>query len=698
MPIFNKLRTKLSTYLDKQQIKEVEKAYHFAKIAHEGQKRITGEPYITHPLEVCFILADLHLDAQSLIVALLHDVIEDTNFTKQEITKAFGGQVSYLVDSVSKLDKLKFSSLAEAQAENYRKMLLAMVKDVRVIIIKMADRLHNMRTLYVMPYEKRKRISKETLDIYAPIANRLGMHSFKEELEYLGFINLYPLRAKILRAALDKRLSTQKAAVKKIKKELEKRLQDLKIKDYQVDWREKNLYSLYQKMKSKRMSIDDITDVVAFRIEVMDIDTCYRILGIVHNLYKPLMGKFKDYIAIPKVNNYQSLHTVVFGPGGLPIEFQIRTQDMHYLAEHGIAAHWLYKHPDASISKAYIRAREWFNSLEDMQNNVTSTLEFIESVKIDLFPEEVYVFTPKGDIVKLLKGATVIDFAYEVHTDIGNTCITAKVDKKISPLSTELKSGQTIEIIAAKKARPNPAWLSFVVTSKAKNRIRNYIKDKKRSDAEKLGKKLLGSLINLKMLDEAIVDKLKQEYQIESLNELYRDLGYGNRLVNLVAKYIKGQLDNADYLESNLKPVTIKGTEGLVVHFAECCMPIPGDPIVGVTAKNQGITIHIEQCPKINKYRESYANFLHLIWANNVTGEFSSKINIEVENKKGMLAKLAAAITEENANIENLATKDFDAKKYSLIVATLGVDNLKHLNNVMKKLAKLQNVNSVVRA
>lgn len=698
MPTFNKLRTKLSTYLDKQQIKDVEKAYNFAKEAHEGQKRITGEPYITHPLEVCFILADLHLDAQSLVVALLHDVIEDTHFTKQEITKEFGGQVSYLVDSVSKLDKLQFSSLAEAQAENYRKMLLAMVKDVRVIIIKMADRLHNMRTLYVMPYEKRKRISKETLDIYAPIANRLGMHSFKEELEYLGFINLYPLRAKILRSALDKRFSAQKTAVKKIKKELEKKLQDLKIKDYQVDWREKNLYSLYQKMKTKKMSIDDITDVVAFRIEVIDIDTCYRILGIIHNLYKPLMGKFKDYIAIPKVNNYQSLHTVVFGPGGLPIEFQIRTYDMHYLAEHGIAAHWLYKHPDASISNAYIRAREWFNSLEDMQNNVTSTLEFIESVKIDLFPQEVYVFTPKGDIVKLLKGSTVVDFAYEVHTDIGNTCITAKVDKKTSPLSTELKSGQTVEIITSKKARPNPAWLSFVVTSKAKNRIRNYIKDRKKSDAEKLGKKLLGSLINIKVLDDNLTEKLKKEYQIESLSDLYRDLGYGNRLVNLVAKYIKGQLEGADYLESNLKPVSIKGTEGLVVHFAECCMPIPGDPIVGVTAKNQGIMIHIEQCHKVNKFRDSYANFLHLTWASNITGEFSAKINIEVENKKGMLARLTTTITEENANIENLTTKDFDAKKYSLIVATLGVDDLRHLNRVIKKLSKLQNVNSVARA
>ena len=697
MPTFNKLKTELASYLDKLQIKEIEKAYNFAKVAHEGQKRITGEPYITHPLEVCFILSDLRLDTQSLVVALLHDVIEDTPFTKQEITKEFGGQVSYLVDSVSKLDKLSFNSLAEAQAENYRKMLLAMVKDVRVIIIKMADRLHNMRTLYVMSQEKRKRIAKETLDIYAPIANRLGMHSFKEELEYLSFINLYPVRAKILRSALDKRLGSQKSAIKKIKKELDKKFQSLKIKDYKIDWREKNLYSIYKKMKTKRMSLDDITDVIAFRIEVADIDTCYRALGVAHNLYKPLLSKFKDYIAIPKVNNYQSLHTILLGPSGVPIECQIRTKEMHYLAEHGIAAHWLYKHPDASISNAYIRAREWFNSLEDMQNNVTSTLEFIESVKIDLFPEEVYVFTPKGDIIKLLKGSTVIDFAYEVHTDVGNTCVTSKVDKKIAPLSMELKSGQRVEIITSKKARPNPAWLHFVITSKAKNRIKHYIKDKKKIDAEKLGKRLLGSLINLKLIDNNLIDKLKKEYHIETINELYHDLGYGNRLVNLVAKYMKGQLENSDYVESNLKPVSIKGTEGLVVHFAECCMPIPGDPIVGIILKNQGVTIHTEQCSKINKYRDSYASFLHLNWAGNITREFSVKVNIEVENKKGMLAQLATAITEENANIENITTKDFDAKKYSLIIATLGVSDIKHLNQVIKKLLKLQNVSSVVR-
>ena len=705
---FSELRSKLNKYLDEEQIEIIYDAYVFAARAHKDQLRTSGEPYITHPLAVCFKLAELKLDHQSIIAALLHDVLEDTSIEKQELVDKYGQTVADLVDGVSKLKQLKSNTRAEAQAENLRKMMLAMVKDIRVIIIKMADRLHNMQTLGALKPEKRRRIARETLDIYAPIANRLGMHYFKTSFENLGFEHLHPMRARILREELRKDRGNKKELIDSIENTIRAKLDKSKLKKYKIIGREKNLYSIYKKMKLKNIPFSEIMDIYAFRIEVDTIDDCYRILGLMHSMFKPVPGKFKDYIAIPKINGYQALHTVLRGPNGIPIEVQIRTNRMSKVAERGIAAHWLYKSPDSSVSTAQKRAREWFASLIEMQKSSGDSLEFIENVKIDLFPDEVYVFTPGGDIIKLKKGSTAVDFAYAVHTDIGNTCVATRIDHRLSPLSTALENGQTVEVITANGARPNPVWLNFVQTGKAKSNIRHFLKTQKQSDVDTLGKKLISAaLTNYKIyideVDQSVIDSLLKEYDLNSIDELYSDTGYGNRPAFVVAKRIaellKLDLEELDRQDLPNTPIYIKGTEGVAVNFATCCYPIPGDAIVGVFNDNKGLEIHQESCKKLAAYKNFKNNKqgMQICWERDIKGFFNVEVILDVVNERGMLAKLAIAISSCKANIERITTEDQDGGLYTLITMLLEVRDRKHLADVMRSLRKIKNVNKVTR-
>ncbi len=723
MTSFNALRHKLEKYLDAEQVEKAYDAYVFAKTAHKDQLRISGEPYISHPLAVCEILSDLKLDLQSILAALLHDTIEDTNIKKSDIVERYGEVVAELVDGVSKLKHLPTNTRAEVQAENLRKMMLAMVRDIRVIIIKMADRLHNMQTLGSLKPAKRRRIARETLEIYAPIAHRLGMHYFKTAFENLGFDHLHPMRARVLREEVSKQHRVKLKLVDQIKKNIAEKLEAVGIKKYKVIGREKNVYSIYKKMKDKHIPFSEIMDIYAFRIEVQNYDDCYRTLGIVHGLFKPVSNRFKDYIAIPKINGYQSLHTVLRGPHGVPIEIQIRTYEMKQLAENGVAAHWLYKTSDSSITTAQIKAREWFSSLLEMQKSAGDSLEFIENVKVDLFPDELYVFTPLGDIVKLQIGSTAVDFAYAVHTDIGNTCVATRIDNRLSPLSTVLESGQTVEIISAKGARPNPAWLSFVQSSKAQNSIKHYLRDQKKADTHSLGKKLLDQAltdcnIDLEEVPQVIINTLLKECNLNTLDELYEDTGVGNRLAVLIAKRLAELLkkDLAAFKDINdsqnipikpSKPITIKGTEGMALSFAECCYPIPGDAIVGVFIENKGLEVHTENCKTLITYknhkhgnkalRQELRNQMPLCWAEDCVGLYKVKIVIDVANKRGMLAQMAMAISSAKANIEKITTEDQDGGLYTLITMLLGVKDNNHLAEVMRSLRKIKHVNKVAR-
>ncbi|MEM1243809.1 MAG: RelA/SpoT family protein [Pseudomonadota bacterium] len=691
------LEEDLESYLDAEPIKTIAKAYQIANEAHTGQKRHSGEDYITHPVAVARILAQMHMDHQSVAAALLHDVIEDTTVDKDTIVKEFGERVALLVDGVSKLTQMKFESHIEAQAENFRKMLLAMAKDIRVILIKLADRLHNMRTLGVLRPEKRRRIARETLEIYAPIANRLGMHRIWVEFEDLGFAALHPLRHKVLHNAVKQARGNRKEIMDKIAKELAMHLDKIGLKINTITGREKHLYSIYKKMRNKKIPFTEIMDVYAFRIVVDKIDTCYRVLGAVHQLYKPVAQRFKDYIAIPKINNYQSLHTTLFGPYGVPIEIQIRTSSMHQEAEDGIAAHWLYKSDNFSPDDAQVKARSLLKGLFELQENTKSPVEFIENVKIDLFPDEVYVFTPRGEIKELPSGATAVDFAYSVHSDIGNSCIAAKINRRLAPLSTVLRNGQTIEIVTAPGARPNPAWLNFVVTSKARSNIRYYIREQRRSESKNLGKELLekalkdfGKSIN-DFTDRQLKHILKN-MQYYSMHELYESIGLGNQLPIAVAKEL---VEQAQTRHKKLKtqevvsnPLIIKGSKGMVVNFADCCYPIPGDPIVGVFSSGIGLMIHNQDCEHIAKLVSKPDKIVNVQWEENISGEFTVKVIVEVVNQRGVLAKVAGTISQAEANIENVHI-DSEDNRYNKIKLTLTVKNRVHLARVMRRLRAL---------
>ncbi len=691
----------LDTYMPVEQVREVYRAYLFSAEAHEGQIRLSGEPYIYHPMEVARILAEMRMDHQSILAAILHDVIEDTGTPKEQVEVEFGREVADLVDGVSKLTQIKFESQAEAQAENFRKMMLAMVRDIRVILVKLADRLHNMRTLGVMRPDKRRRIARETLEIYAPIANRLGMNQMRIELEDLGFAALYPLRYRVLSEAVKRARGNRKEIINKIESAISQRLEQEKISCRLVS-REKHLYSLYRKIRDRVGTFREVFDVYAFRIIVRDVDTCYRVLGVMHNLYKPVPGKFKDYIAIPKANGYQSLHTVLFGPYGVPIEVQIRSEDMNRVADTGIAAHWLYKTGDKSGNSAQLRAREWLRELLEMQQNAGDSLEFLENVKIDLFPDEVYVFTPAGEIMELPRGATAIDFAYAVHTDIGNTCIAAKIDRRLAPLRTPLLNGQTVEIITANGAHPNPAWLNFVTTAKARSNVRHYLKHLQLDEAVSLGERMLDRALrnfatSLTEIDAEPLQALLSECGFESPYQLYADIGLGNRMPMLVARrLVPGDGEVVQDKESGSKPLAIRGTEGMVVHYARCCRPIPGDAIVGFISAGRGLVIHRNGCKNLTENRDRSDKWIDVQWQYDVQAEFTAEIRVDVANRRGVLAMIAAEISEQGSNIENVSIGERDGLETSLSFA-IAVTDRNHLARVMRGIRKLQSVLKVVR-
>lgn len=687
---FKELREELKCYLDELQIDKCHQAYLVADKAHHGQMRRSGEPYISHPVAAALILARMRLDYQTIMATLLHDVVEDTSISKEDLLNKFGEEVTALVDGVTKLTKIKFESKAEAQAENFRKMVLAMVKDIRVIIVKLADRLHNMRTLGAMPSVKRRRIAIETLEIYAPIANRLGMHSMYVDLEDLGFQALYPMRYRAIKTAVELARGNRRELTQTIEKDLQQALSRLNIPYEQVFGRQKHLYSIYKKMRQKKANFTEITDVFAFRVITDDIDSCYRILGAMHCTYKPVPQRFKDYIGIPKANGYQSLHTTLFGPFGVPLEVQIRTREMNKVADNGVAAHWIYKSSGLEVNEAQLRAREWVQSLLEMQRSTGNSLEFIENVKIDLFPDEVYVFTPKGHIMELPKGATPVDFAYAVHSGVGNGCVAAKVNRRLVPLSIPLSNGQTVEIITSSTSRPNPSWLSFVVTGKARSNIRHFLKSQQHNESIVLGKRLLEQSLTELSSDYAKVppeslSALLKDLHYKTSDELLHALGVGNQIAMVIAKRLVVAQDNELEKGSKVKPLAIKGTEGMVVHFGECCQPIPGDNIIGKFQQGRGIIVHSSDCPTLKNNRNLLEQFIALRWDEHVQGEYWIDITVEVPNERGVLATLATAIAEANSNIGNINVDPRDGR-HNAITFSISVTDRTHLARVMRRL------------
>jgi RelA/SpoT family (p)ppGpp synthetase len=689
----NKLVSQAETYLTPEQVRQVVEAYEFGAAAHEGQRRLTGEPYITHPVAVATILAELHLDAPTLQAALLHDVIEDTPTANEEIASRFGPEVAKIVDGVSKLDQLRFRSREEAQAESFRKMVLAMANDIRVILVKLADRSHNMQTLQVLPPAKRRRIARETLEIYAPIANRLGINSIRLELEELGFKHLHPHRYRVLERALRRAKGNQRQFMRRISQRFVTALKKAGV-EASVQGREKHLYSIYRKMRSKGRSLTDIVDVFGFRIVVADVDACYRVLGLVHHLYKPMPGRFKDYIAIPRVNGYQSLHTTLFGPNSMPIEVQIRTQDMDRVAEWGIAAHWQYKLGSSSETAPELRAREWLRNLMEIQDTGNSE-EFLESVKVDLFPDKVYVFTPKGDIKRLPRGATCVDLAYAVHTGVGNRCVAAKVDRRLVPLRTQLRNGQTVEIITARGATPNPAWVNFVVTAKARSAIRQFLRTMRRHEAEELGRRLLdGALTELgtswRKLGRARLTELLGALGLEDKRQLFEQIGLGERLASLVAKRLAAT-DEQEAAAGGEAVLAIIGTEGLVVTYSRCCYPVPGDPIIGYMSAGRGVVIHRDNCGNLEQYRKRPEKWISVQWSEQLDRTFNSEIRVEVVNRVGVLAAVAANISELQTNIESVSISERDGDT-STLTFLLQVKDRRHLSRILRSLLNMPEV------
>ena len=701
MQTIDALDSTLRSYLNPEQTNHVKRAYYFAEQAHFGQLRRSGEEYVTHPLAVAGILADMHMDHQSLMAAMLHDVIEDTGIPKSAIGKQFGPTVAELVDGVSKLTQMEFETLEEKQAENFQKMALAMARDIRVILVKLADRLHNMRTLGVLQAGKARRIARETLDIYAPIAQRLGMNTVRIEFEDLGFNALYPMRARRIDAALRSARGHRKELVDKIRHQIETTLAQ-EGHEVEVLGREKHLYSIYKKMKSKRKSFSEIMDIYAFRIIVDSVDTCYRVLGCIHSLYKPVPGEFKDYIAIPKANGYQSLHTVLMGMHGVPIEIQIRTREMESMANNGIAAHWLYKTDGQSTNGSHTRAREWVQGLLEMQQRAGNSLEFIENVKIDLFPDEIYVFTPKGRILELPRGATAVDFAYAVHTDVGNSCVACRINRRLAPLSEPLQSGETVEILTAPGASPNPSWFNYAVSAKARTNIRHFLKNQTREDSVTLGRRLLDRALavfdtSLEQLPANQLAEYLQRHHYELLDDLLEQIARGNRLPAITAQQLLGGLGADPTRATNdVSPVAIRGTEGFMVNYARCCHPIPGDPVEGYLSAEKGVVVHRERCKNLADMREKSERLVALRWDELVEGEYSVELRIEVENRRGMIAVIATRINSMGVNIEKISTDDKDYQ-FTYVDLEMLVHNRVHLAHIMKRLRAIGSVRKVTR-
>jgi GTP pyrophosphokinase len=697
---FGRLMAQLGTYLPSTDLPSIQQAYELSAKAHEGQQRRSGDAYITHPVAVAEILAQLHLDAGSIKAALLHDVVEDTGVTVAEIEKQFGEDVALLVDGVSKIDHLRFDSAAEAQAESFRKMLLAMAKDLRVILVKLADRTHNMRTIGSLPVEKQRRIARETLDIYAPIANRLGVYTLKIELEELGFKTFYPFRYKVLQRSLRRAKGNQRQLLRKIESKLTKALGGAGLAA-RVIAREKHLYSIYVKMQRKHVHLSEIVDVYGVRIVVQDVDNCYRALGLAHQLFKPMPGRFKDFISIPRVNGYQSLHTTLFGPNGLPLEVQIRTEEMDKVAERGVAAHWSYKAVDKHTYSTEERAREWLAGLMEMERAANSE-EFLETVKADLFPDKVYVFTPKGGIMRLPRGATAVDFAYAVHTDIGNRCVAAKIDRRLVPLKTALHNGETVEIVTARGARPNPNWVNFVITAKARNAIRGYLKNLKRDEAQELGRRLLNQelmpySLSVKKLPKDRLEALRTELGIKDLETLFEQVGLGERLAPVVAGMLAQDNAKTDAaVAEQRKPLEIAGTEGMVVNYARCCYPIPGDEIVGFMSSGRGIVIHRGTCRNLAEYRKQPSKWIPVNWTRGVKGEFDSEIQVRTLDRVGLLAEVAGRISATHTNIEHVRVDtEGDASALSF---RLKVRDRRQLAQVVRSIRTIPGVVRVMRS
>jgi guanosine-3',5'-bis(diphosphate) 3'-pyrophosphohydrolase len=689
--LFKKLRRKLD-YMDEERIEQVRLAYLYALEGHKGQKRQTGEPYITHPVDVACVLAEYKLDHLTIMGALLHDTIEDTFIEKKDIEERFGKTVANIVDGVSKLDKIHFTSRVEAQAENFRKLILAMSQDIRVIFLKLADRLHNMRTLGSHHTVKRRRISRETLEIYAPIAKRLGMRELSVELEEISFREMYPMRHRVLQNAVKRARGDRKKILLQIDTTFREGFQAAKFPICQIIGREKHLYSIYRKMKNKKISFNEIMDVYAFRMVVDEVDTCYRVLGLVHRLFKPVAERFKDYIAIPKANGYQSLHTTLFGPYGLPIEVQIRTTEMDRMANQGVAAHWLYKAPHENENlMAQHSAQQWVQNLLEMQRDTGSSLEFIENVKVDLFPHEVYVFTPKGQIKSLPAGATVIDFAYSVHTDIGNHCVSARVDRQVTSLSALLANGQTIDIITSPDARPNPSWIDFCVTGKAKNAIRYFLKSCRRSESISLGRKLLKKAlgnysISMRQLSIKLLQPVLQEMQLANFDDMLEEIGLGNRMAGLVAEQLSRYLCGDAKIPQlvNDEPLSVQGTEGMTLEFARCCHPIPGDPISGVITPGQGVSVHKETCSTLVRMWRNPDRIIPLRWSETSKQDFTVSLIIELKNERGALAELALAASDAKANIEDVEVTERKGAHF-MVRFELKVHDRVHLATVLRR-------------
>ncbi|MCL1062591.1 bifunctional GTP diphosphokinase/guanosine-3',5'-bis pyrophosphate 3'-pyrophosphohydrolase [Shewanella benthica] len=694
MYLFEGLKESASSYLEPDQVALLKQAYQVARDAHEGQMRTSGEPYITHPVAVARILADMRLDHETLMAALLHDTIEDTPVTKDELAEIFSESIAELVEGVSKLDKLKFRDKKEAQAENFRKMMMAMTQDIRVILIKLADRTHNMRTLGALRPDKRRRIARETLEIYAPIANRLGIHNIKIELEDLGFQAYYPMRYRVLKEVVKAARGNRKELIQSIEAAVRTRLEDTKIPGT-VNGREKNLYSIYNKMRSKELQFQEVMDIYAFRIVVDSIDTCYRVMGAMHGLYKPRPGRFKDYIAIPKANGYQSLHTSLFGPHGVPVEIQIRTEDMDQMADKGVAAHWIYKKGNSAQpgTTSQVRARKWMQSLLELQQSASTSFEFVENFKTELFPEEIYVFTPEGRILELPVGATPVDFAYEVHTDVGNTCVGARVNRQAYPLSQPLISGQTIEIITAKGARPNAAWLNFVVTGKARAKIRQLLKSLTEDGAIILGKRLLNHALGetkLDSIDPQQIDKVVNDTKHNTLDELLADIGLGNAMSIVIAQRLVGdKVVPQEHNDSHMMP--IRGAEGMLVTFANCCRPIPGDAVIAHVSPGKGLVVHMESCANIRGYQGEPDKYIPVQWDNAEGVEFQANLRVEIVNHQGALAKITSIVAGEGANIHSLSTEERDGRVF-LINLRISVRDRIHLANVMRRIRVLPEV------
>ena len=688
----------LKSYLPDDQVAQVLEAYEFGEAAHKGQTRQSGEAYITHPVAVAQELAEMHLDSEAICAAILHDVVEDTSASLGEIQEKFGEDVAQIVDGVSKLDQIQFRSRAEAQAESFRKMMLAMIEDIRVILVKLSDRLHNMQTLGAMPTSKKKRIARETLDIYAPIANRLGINRLKVQLEDLGFKHLHPYRYRVLENALRKSKGSQRQIVKRISDQFSKAMEEDNIEG-QVIGREKHLYSIYRKMAEKKRLLSDVVDVYGFRIIVDDVSTCYQTLGLVHQLYKPMPGRFKDYIAIPRINGYQSLHTTLFGPKGLPLEVQIRTRDMDRVAESGVASHWIYKADEKSDATPQRRAREWLSNLAELQQSGTSE-EFLESVKVDLFPDKIYVFTPKGDIMPLPKGATTVDFAYAVHTDIGNRTVAAKINRGLVPLRTPLQNGQTVEIITSRGAKPNPTWLTFVRSAKARTAIRNHMKNLRSTESVDLGKRLLDK--SLKDIDSSLrkVGKVRMgealdELGLNNADELYEQLGLGERLAPLTARLLVGPGDEDD-TDKEVASLVIAGTEGMVVSYAKCCYPLPGDDVMGYLTAGRGVVIHRNSCGNLSNFRKQPEKWIAVSWEKEVSREFDCQIQCETRNRTGVLAEVAATIADSGSNIEQVEVISRH-EDVSVLTFLLLVHDRIHLAKIMRNVRKMPNVIRVSR-